>query len=285
MFFGMKVKIIIFDHDLNHHPANIADLLLGFQPPTIMIYGMKTISEQSFVTDIVKDDYRTAAVFRKYGIEFCCGARISLEMACLINSLDSSLIKAELEKIIRPVSVSNALKFDEWDVCFLSDYIIHVHHEYLRLALPEASQLLESFVRTHREQFDFLDELFLIFTTLSKEMVTHINHEEQIIFPYIRQISLAYNNKQCFAGLLVRTLGQPVHEVMKHEEESTVKLLTSMRKLTQDYTAPVNACTNHKVIFLTLREIDNDIVQHLHLENNVLFPKALDMERELLQQS
>ena len=247
-----------------------------------MIYGMKKISEQSFITDIVKDDYRTASVFRKFGIEFCCGARFSLEKVCSINGLDPHSIKAELEKVIRPVSVSNALKFDKWDLCFLADYIIHVHHEYLRMALPEAMQSLEGFVRTHRKQYDFLDELQSIFSTLSNEMTAHINHEEEIIFPYIKQIAIAYNNRQSFAGLLVRTLGQPVHEMMKHEEESTVKLLTRMRELTNDYNALPNACTNHKVNFLTLREIDNDIVQHLHLENNILFPKALQMEKELM---
>jgi len=247
-----------------------------------MIYSMKKISEQSFVSEIVKEDYRTASVFRKHGIEFCCGARLSLEMACSINGLDSGLIKDELEKVVRPISTSTSLKFDKWDLCFLADYIVHVHHEYLRLTLPDALQALKGFVRTHQKQYDFLDELLSIFSTLYTEMLSHIDHEEEIIFPYIKQITIAHNNRQSFDSLLVRTLGQPVHEMMKHEEESTVKLLTRMRELTNDYNAQPNACTNHKVNFLTLREIDNDIVQHLHLENNILFPKALQMEKELM---
>jgi regulator of cell morphogenesis and NO signaling len=249
-----------------------------------MIHGMKRISEQSFVQDIVKDDYRTASVFRKHGIEFCCGVKLSLELACDSHGLDSTRIKTELEKVVRTISVSNSLKFDEWDVCFLSDYIIHVHHEYLRLCLPDELQSLEQFARTHRKQFDFLDELLQTFSRLSKEMLTHINHEEEIIFPYIKQIALAYNNKESFAGLLVRTLGKPVSEEIKHEEESTMGMLIRMRELTNEYSPPPSACTSHRVNFLTLREIDNDIVQHLHLENNILFPKAIEMEKELLQQ-
>ena len=180
--------------------------------------------------------------------------------------------------------MSNSLKFDEWDLCFLSDYIIHVHHEYLRSCLPDMLQSLQQFAQTHQKQFDFLDELLLTFSRLLKEMLTHINHEEEIIFPYIKQIALAYNNKESFGGLLIRTLDKPVSEEMRHEEESTMGMLIRIRELTNEYTQPANECTNHKVNFLKLREIDNDIVQHLHLENNILFPKAIEMEKELLQQ-
>jgi regulator of cell morphogenesis and NO signaling len=114
-------------------------------------------------------------------------------------------------------------------------------------------------------------------------MLPHLQHEEEIIFPYIRQIAHAYDNKESYAGLLVRTLRKPVENVMHHEHEAVHKILGNMRQLTNHYTPPQHACTNHKVTFLKLLEIDNDLTQHMYLENDILFPRAIEMEKKLLR--
>ena len=118
---------------------------------------------------------------------------------------------------------------------------------------------------------------------MAKDMMPHLQQEEEIIFPYIRQIAHAYNNKETYASLFVRTLKKPVENVMMHEHEIMNKVLGRIRNLTDHYTPPTNACVNHKVTFQKLQEIDNDLVHHMHLENDILFPKAIQMEKELLK--
>jgi regulator of cell morphogenesis and NO signaling len=250
-----------------------------------MVYGISKIDKQAFVTDIVTQDYRTAAVFRKHGIVFCCGTRLSLEVACFQQDLDLKTIHEELEKAASTIHVSNILKFDKWDLRFLTDYIVLVHHEYLRTAMPETLRCLEQFAEGHHKKYNYLSELVSVFTALVDEILPHMVQEEEIIFPYIKQIAHAYNSKESYTSLLERTLSKPVADVMNHMQEVVVKLLDRVRELTNNYCPPPNACTNHKVCFFTLREVDNDLVQYLNLENNILFPKVIKMEKGLLQKN
>ncbi len=249
-----------------------------------MLQQMIQISENDFVTDIVTKDYRTAMVFRKFGIDYCCGGKFPLEKACHLRGLDVHEVINDLQDAVQHLPVSASLKFTEWNLDFLMDYIIHVHHEYLKTTLPLMTISIREFVENHREKYSYLTDLQTIFEKLDNELLPHLNQEEKIIFPYIRQMEYAYNNKEAYAGLLVRTLSKPVEEVMKHNHETTAKYLSQLRALTNSYTPPPNACTNHKVNYAMLREMDYDLTQHLHLENDILFPKAIAIENELLLQ-
>jgi len=250
----------------------------------VLYINPKEIDPDLAVSDIVNGDYRTADVFRKYGIEFCCGGKWPLRSVCEVNNLNIDTVKKELEESIRTISLPSSLRFEEWDIDFLTDYIINVHHEYLKDALPGARDQLERFVDGHRDKFSYLPDLQKCFVELSNETFPHLQQEESIIFPYIRQISHAYHNKEPYASLLVRTLRKPVENIMNHEDEFVNTALRRIRQLTNCYTAPENACLSHRVVLSKLREIDNDLVQHLYLENDILFPKAIAMERELLNQ-
>jgi regulator of cell morphogenesis and NO signaling len=245
----------------------------------------RTIDHNLPVADIVSADYRTAEVFRKYGIEFCCGGKWPLAIVCETKGLDIALVKRELERAVRSTCISNTLNFHEWHIDFLTDYIVNVHHQYLRKALPLAKDYLVNFVEGHRKKFPYLGHLLKIFDELCKETFPHLQQEESIIFPYIRQIAHAYHSKESYAGLLVRTLRKPVENVMHHEHETVRNFLHDMRRLTDQYTIPPSACVSHKVTFLKLLEIDNDLIQHLHLENDILFPRAIQMEKELLDRA
>jgi len=243
----------------------------------------KEINSDWPVSEIVKADYRTADVFRKYGIEFCCGGKWPLKTVCEAKDLDLNRVTTELEESMRNISLPSSLKFEEWNINFLTDYIINIHHSYLKTALPGTKDHLSKFVEGHRHKFPYLPDLLKIFIDLSNETLPHLQQEETIIFPYIRQISNAYHNKETYAALLVLTLRKPVENVMQHEDESLNKFLRQIRYLTNHYTLPENACISHKVVFLKLEELDNDLVQHLHLENDILFPRAIAMEKELLE--
>ena len=240
------------------------------------------INGSSFVTDIVANDYRTAEVFRKYGIEYCCGGKWPLEMVCATKDIDIKILTKELEEATRTVHVPNSLPFNEWDIDFLADYIVHVHHHYLKKQLPEIKSTLLKFAEEHREKYQYMDELEKTFLQLYKELLPHLQQEEETIFPYIRQITHAFQSRESYASLLVKTMRKPIEVIMNHEYEMVAGSLYRMRELTSDYTPPDRACTNHKVTYSRLKELDNDLVQHMHLENNILFPRAIEMEKILL---
>jgi regulator of cell morphogenesis and NO signaling len=235
------------------------------------------------VAEIVRADYHTADVFCKYGIDFCCGGRWPLRTVCETRNLDANIVIRDLADSMRIICIPTSVRFEEWNINFLTDYIINVHHSYLKKALPGTKAQMTRFVEEHRNKFSYLPDLSNILTELSNEILPHLQQEETIIFPYIRQISHAYYSKESYAALLVRTLRKPVENVMSHEDESLNKFLRQLRELTDDYTIPENACISHKVIFLKLLELDNDLVQHLYLENEILFPRAIAMEKELLE--
>ncbi len=235
------------------------------------------------VAEIVKNDFRTADVFRKYGIEYCCGGKWSLDKACEMQGVDFTRIHEELNNITRNIQLSAETDFTDWDIDFLTDYIVNVHHRYLKKAFPQLQDHVQRFADGHRKKFGYLDEMQRIVNHLANYLETHLQQEEEVIFPYIRQITHAYAAKESYAALLVRTLRKPVEDIMHHEHNIVFKSLQRLRQLTADYTAPESSCISHKVTFYKLKEVDNDLTQHIHLENDILFPKAITMEKELLR--
>lgn len=242
------------------------------------------VDASSFVTDIVVHDYRAADVFLKYDIDFCCGGKWPLDIACKAKGLETETVLQELRKKLRNNSSGIVMEYDDWDLDFLADYILNIHHSYLRKALPETSDYVDRFLAGHRKKYPELDELEKIMKKMMKEIPPHMKKEEEIIFPYIKQIYHAWQHKESYASLLIRTLRKPVEEVMQGEHEAVGKQLHRIREITNHYTLPEKPCVTHRVTFLKLQELDNNLVQHIHLENNILFPKAIAMEKELLFQ-
>lgn len=243
----------------------------------------KGITEDACAADIVKQYHRTAAVFKKHDIEFCCGGKWPLRMVCETKGINQDLLLQELHKASRSIAIPGSLPFQNWKMDFLTDYIVNVHHEYLRQTLPVLKEQLKKFVGEHTKKYPFLPELENHFGYLHKSMIPHLQQEEEIIFPYIRQISHAYESRESYASLLVRTLRKPVEDIMHQEHEILEKVLHKFRELTNNYNPPEAGCTSHRLSFAMLRELDDDLVQHLYLENEILFPRAITMEKELLQ--
>ncbi len=241
------------------------------------------IDRDAFVADLVKQDYRTAAIFRKYGIEFCCSGRFPLSLICENKGLDTELIISELQDATRPLQQHASLNFADWDIDFLTDYILNVHHRYLRERLPFIKEEMERFVEEHRRKYPELIELQDRFEGLRIQMYPHLQQEEEVLFPYVRQIAHAYADNEPYAGLLVRTLRKPVEDMMKQEHDHIMEALVRMRQLSANYTPPESACVSHRLNFSLLRELDNDLAQHFYLENKILFPRAIAMEKELLK--
>lgn len=240
------------------------------------------IDRKSLVSDIVSRDYRTAEVFRKHGIGYCCGGKWPVDIACEMNGVNIDLLELELRDATRNFQLSNQLDFSSWDIDFLVDYIINVHHCYLRKTTGPVQELLTDFISEHLKKFGWLAELQQRYTALVRHLDISMQREEDVLFPYIRQIAHAHEDKESYAALLVRTLRKPVEDTMQRANDQVAGLLRTIRDLTGHYTVPANACTSHKVVLAKLRELDNDLSQHYYLEHSVLFPRALAIEKEVL---
>jgi regulator of cell morphogenesis and NO signaling len=234
------------------------------------------------VSEIVRGDYRTADVFKKYGINYCCGGKVLLKDACIQKEVDLQNFVSDLEHATRNIQLSNSIDYDSWSTDFLIDYIINIHHSYLYKTLPALQGTLVSFTSSHKKKHPEFEEISAVFEKLSNLLIAHNRHEEEVIFPYIKQISNTFRRKESYGSLFVRTLKKPFSS-MESDHSNIEVMLSQLRKLTNNYQFPESACTNHQVIFCKLREFDQDIVHHKHLENNILFPKAIQMEKELLQ--
>jgi regulator of cell morphogenesis and NO signaling len=240
------------------------------------------LNTESKISDIVRNDYRTADVFKKHGINYCCGGQVSLLEVCALRNLDHASIVDELENATRTVRLSNNLQFGEWRVDFLIDYIINVHHAYLSQVIPSTEARLASFVDGHKAKYPELPRIQEVFVQLAEVLLAHNRHEEEIIFPYIKQIDVAHRHKEPYGNLFVRTLRKPLSNVEK-EHGQINDLLKALKQHTNNYIFPPNACTNHQVVYHKLKEIDDDFVQHTYLEHDILFPRAIEIEQQLLR--
>jgi regulator of cell morphogenesis and NO signaling len=241
------------------------------------------ITPASTVSEVVAQHYRTADVFRKYEIEYCCGGKWPLETVCIMKGLEFNALKKELEEAGRSILLPPQLAYDSWSIDFLASYIIHVHHHHLRRSLSATEDILTHFTKDHEKKYPYMLEVQRLFGKLKKEIIPHIQYEEEIIFPYICQVSHAFENNDTYAKLLVKTLRKPLDKMMQNEHEMLTAPVLKIRNLTNRYLAPEKACVSHKVVLERLKENDNDLMQHVYLENDILFPRALQIEKELLR--
>jgi regulator of cell morphogenesis and NO signaling len=234
------------------------------------------------VASIVQSDYRSADVFKKWGINYCCSGQVSLEEACGVRAIELDTIVKEIEEATRTIQLSNTLSFDKWKTEFLVDYIVNVHHAYLQEVLPSLEARLVSFIEGHKKKHPELLQVLEVFQQLAAVLRIHNRLEEETIFPYIKQIDAAHRRNEPYGSLLVRTLRKPLSNVKKEHGE-IASLLQQLSSITNRYTFPEKACTNHQVIYHKLLEFHNDLVQHKHLENNILLPRAIEIEQQLLE--
>ncbi|HEX5025628.1 MAG TPA: DUF542 domain-containing protein [Agriterribacter sp.] len=243
--------------------------------------SVKHIKPGDYIFDIVKKDYRTADVFRKYQIDYCCGGKWPLSMICETKQIETAAILEELNRSVQDVPFSQMIDVTKWGIDFLADFITHMHHDYFKVALPDTIALTKSFTAKHEKQLPQLQKLNGLLQELSGTILEGVKRKDEILFPYVRQIAHAYLSKETYARLLARTLRKPLEEPMQAENRNVVEMLSQIRQCTNDYTPPPNACISHRVTFARLQELHNVIQHNRYMEQDVLYPKALAIEREL----
>lgn len=233
------------------------------------------------VGEIVKLDFRAAYVFNSYGIDFCCGGKISVAAACAANGCDESKLIGDLESL-EYQSGSAAHDFDSWNISFLTDYIINTHHEYVVKAIQQILPLAQKVVEVHGAKHSELKIIQDLFQQLSNELLLHLQKEELVLFPNIKKLSEAKSDEKNVDKPDFGSLKIPI-SVMETEHETTSIIMKRLSKLSKNYTSPIDACEAFRVFFGKLKEFQDDLHMHIHLENNILFPKVIEMEQASIE--
>ncbi len=227
--------------------------------------------------EIAAKDLRKAEVFKKYGLDFCCGGKKTLEEACKEKGLDTLKVKEELE---RPAAIASTLPqhdFNAWNLSFLSDYIVNVHHTYVKQNIPVLAELSQKVAEHHGQTNPELQGIRDKVDEMLSELKVHLKKEENILFPYIKQLENSKLNGGAAPGGF-GSITQPI-SVMENDHDVVGDLADEIRILSGDYTLPAHACTSYTMLYKKLEEFENDLHMHIHLENNILFPKAVEMEK------
>ncbi len=232
----------------------------------IRIYKRISGEGEETLGQIAAKDLHKAQIFKKYGLDFCCGGKKTVKQACEEKGLDLRKIEDELNQASGSVT-SRPLPYNEWNIGFLADYIVNTHHSYLRKNLPDIRQYAEKVMNVHGSNHPELYAVQKIVEQLYKELTEHLVKEENDIFPMIKEIA---NNKK------ISTIEDPIN-ILVHEHESVGKMLGDLRKFTANYTLPDDACASYSLLYRMLNELEDDTLLHIHLENNILFPKAIDL--------
>lgn len=235
---------------------------------------MNTITLEARVGELVRERPSRAEIFEEFGVDYCCGGKVSLSEACRARGLDVETVAARL-------AASDAAQVEEpvgaWEGLSLGDLADHItarHHEYLRSALPRLGGLLEKVEKAHGAKHPEMVEVHRIFAEFHVAMMQHLMKEEVVLFPMLRQLDDPHGERAFHCG----SVGNPIG-MMLMEHDAAARALEQFRTLTQDYAPPEDACNTFRAALHGLAELEKDLHRHMHLENEVLFPRAIEAER------
>lgn len=240
-----------------------------------------TPEEGETVGELVAKDYRKAQVFKKYGIDFCCGGKKSVKQVCAEKGISQDELEQEL-LAMDEAEQNRQAEYDKWEPSFLADYIVNMHHTYVREAIPALYEYTTKIARVHGSRHPELVEVVKHFTNVANELEAHMPKEERVLFPYIKQLDEAKKSGVKLDKPAFGSIQNPIN-MMEMEHEHAGNELEKIRELTGNYTLPADACATYTVAFKKLKEFEDDLFRHIHLENNILFPKALELEKEVLK--
>lgn len=235
----------------------------------------KTLSGPAEETlgDIVAKDLRKAEVFKKHGIDFCCGGKKTVREACEEKGVDVALVIKELSESDKLTTTGQRpLPYNDWSLDFLADYIMNTHHTYVKKTMPDLVQYAAKVARVHGDRHPELHEINSLVQETMKEMAEHTIEEETVLFPYIKRLARKENSNP---GDLEDQI-----KLRVDEHELVGNNMDKIRELSQNYTLPADGCASYSYLFKTLDEFEEDLHVHIHLENNILFPKAIKLQQE-----
>jgi regulator of cell morphogenesis and NO signaling len=220
------------------------------------------------LSDIVKEHYQTAKIFENYGLDFCCKGKRSLVSACEEKGIEVQSIMKELDQALQSGDQQN--NYDKMSLTELIEYIVRVHHQYIKVNAPQVLGYVQRIATKHGDKYPYMQEVYELFSEIKEELEEHMMKEEKALFPRIKLLELTDTGKIREAHLKT-----PI-EVMEHEHDHAGTIMMKIRNLTNNYEAPETACTTHRLALQALKAFEEDLHTHVHLENNILFPKAIE---------
>lgn len=228
---------------------------------------------------IAAKDLRKAQIFKKYGLDFCCGGKKTVKEACAEKGLDVTKVEQELQQADK-IPASRPLPYSDWSLDFLADYIVNTHHSYVRKTLPDITAYAQKVMKVHGNNHPELLRVNQLVQEVNAELTSHMIKEEKVLFPYIKELVATKNNISPLHAAHFGTVQNPIN-MMEAEHELVGKNLDEIRVLTNNYLLPEDACASYSLLYSLLDEFEDDLHLHIHLENNILFPKALEIEKQL----
>jgi regulator of cell morphogenesis and NO signaling len=229
------------------------------------------------VREIAANSLAAVRIFEKFGIDYCCGGKRPLADVCRDKGYDTAAVQSELDAAMAGAPPAER----DWSsapMAELTDHIVRTHHSYLRRELPAIQARLEKVYRVYNQRYGpTLSGLPEVFASLSAELKTHLLKEEMVLFPAIAAYETAVNNGQPLPEMPFGTVSNPIH-VMEAEHEIAGRALAEIRVITHDFDLPEYACVTYRALMSGLDELERDLHMHIHLENNILFPRAEQLQ-------
>jgi regulator of cell morphogenesis and NO signaling len=230
------------------------------------------------VREIVRSNPAAVGVFESLGIDYCCGGGTSLEDACRKARIPVANVIADLEEALHVAPIQEDCHWLTCSLSTLADHITTVHHGFTRNRMPTLAMLATKVYLRHGAARPELKQLAGFVTALERELLPHMEKEEQILFPALRAMETSSGSSDTFKPVLQRALLHPIRHMMEEHDDAGA-LLKSIRSVTGNYQLPEGACGSYQALYGGLQEMEKDLHRHIHLENNILFPRALELEK------
>lgn len=232
------------------------------------------------IADIVLKDFRSADIFRKYNIDFCCGGNRQIGEACEELKVNFTQLKHEIDAALMQ-GEEPSYDFNDWDINFLGDYILNTHHQYIKSELPVLRAYLEKIAEVHGDHHPELFEVRDLFIGSATVILKHLEREEIVLFPYIKELTAYRDHPDVIEKPFIDPDENPLNDMI-NEHQIEGERFRRMSHLTNRYAVPEDACNTYLVAMKRLENFEKDLHRHIHLENNILFPKTLALESKIL---
>jgi regulator of cell morphogenesis and NO signaling len=228
------------------------------------------------VREIALEQPTSIRVFEKYGIDYCCGGRKPLSEACTAGNIEIDAVLEALELAAQSPAVGSA-DWAQESLEALSRHIVETHHAYVKRELPRLAILTQKVVNRHGAARPELRAIQSILGELDEELTQHLAKEEAVLFPYVVLLERASTQGGSRPRGCFDSVASPI-AMMTQEHDAAGALLVDIRRLSGGFTTPPDACPTYHAFYDGLKEFEKDLHQHIHLENNILFPRAIELE-------
>ena len=222
------------------------------------------------LAELVTDNIRSAIVFEEFDLDFCCRGSRTLKEACTEKNIEVEKVLDQLNNLSAASNGHNQM--NDWSLDFLVDYIMNNHHQYVRRMIPIISLHADKVASVHGKNHPETIKIADLFLAVREELENHMMKEERILFPQIKQMVLNQNENGKFFPAPFGTIQNPIR-MMEYEHTNAGDALYQIRELSNSYSHPEDACNTFKALYSELKEFEEDLHKHIHLENNILFPK------------